>query len=311
MEIELSAKVIDGKNKWVRINQLENEDLSDESVLNTLLYLKDIYEFFYFQETDEIITYEYLTEDVGFTRLYNSIRSLSLEDRFFIIDCDLVKDSRKTREFKDVYTPHPYMRGIRPQEEEWHHSEKVIDKHFVCHNNREKPSRDYIVDFLNHNNISTKTYLSYHKNTYGWPQSTLLDFDYYNAFCNIVTETFFYKHDTDCHFITEKTEKPIAACMPFISVAKVNHLKYLKEMGFKTFDKWWDESYDSEEDDELRLKKITDVIYEVSNWSLEKCNQVYSEMYLTVLQPNVDLYLKMSKKTLSTYLTNDMFTLNV
>lgn len=58
-------------------------------------------------------------------------------------------------------------------------------------------------------------------------------------------------------FITEKIFKPIIARRPFIVAANANYLKTLKELGFKTFNKWWDESYDS---DDLNLKESLEII---------------------------------------------------
>ena len=50
-------------------------------------------------------------------------------------------------------------------------------------------------------------------------------------------------------FISEKTWKPIMVGHPFIMVGNKNNLKFLKDLGYKTFDKWIDESYDDIEDE--------------------------------------------------------------
>jgi len=41
-------------------------------------------------------------------------------------------------------------------------------------------------------------------------------------------------------------------------------IKYLKNMGFKTFDKWWDESYDNCEDTEIRIDMIVSELKRLS-----------------------------------------------
>ena len=46
-------------------------------------------------------------------------------------------------------------------------------------------------------------------------------------------------------FISEKSFKPIAARHPFIMYGNKHSLKYLKELGYKTFENYIDESYDS------------------------------------------------------------------
>ena len=49
-------------------------------------------------------------------------------------------------------------------------------------------------------------------------------------------------------------------------------------MGFKTFSKWWDESYDEELNSSKRLEKIVNILEEISNWSFDKCFDVIQEM---------------------------------
>lgn len=70
---------------------------------------------------------------------------------------------------------------------------------------------------------------------------------------SVVLETVF--DDTRIH-LTEKTLRPIACGHPFILAAGPGSLEYVKSYGFKTFDPWIDESYDSEPDSLRRLEKI-------------------------------------------------------
>lgn len=96
-----------------------------------------------------------------------------------------------------------------------------------------------------------------------------------NTFLNIVTETIYHN---DVVFLTEKTYKAIYTCQPFIIVGNALTLKKLKELGFKTFDKWWDESYDDEMDFEKRMYKITKLLEEIASWDFEKCTLIRKEM---------------------------------
>ena len=100
------------------------------------------------------------------------------------------------------------------------------------------------------------------------------------TFVNIVTES---QEKPTCVFFSEKTFKPIFCCQPFIIWGTPNSLKKLKEYGFKTFDKWWDESYDDELDFTKRFEKIIDIMEEISEWSLEKCFQITQEMEETLI----------------------------
>jgi hypothetical protein len=98
---------------------------------------------------------------------------------------------------------------------------------------------------------------------------------YLDSYFNIVTETCFSEGQI---FFTEKILKPIMCLQPFIVLSSPNYLKKLKELGFKTFDCIWDESYDSIMDNEDRLIKIFDLILKISNWSLEECEKNYKSV---------------------------------
>jgi hypothetical protein len=92
---------------------------------------------------------------------------------------------------------------------------------------------------------------------------------------HIVTETIFY--DSKLH-LTEKIFKPIVARRPFILAAAPGNLAYLKGYGFKTFDKWIDESYDLEQDHDKRIAMIVDEIEKLCKLSPEELQTVYTEM---------------------------------
>jgi len=69
-------------------------------------------------------------------------------------------------------------------------------------------------------------------------------------------------------FITERLWKSIIAEHPFVVHGNHLYLQKLREMGFKTFSKYFDESYDLESDNEIRIKKIVDTCIDLkkSNW---------------------------------------------
>jgi hypothetical protein len=81
--------------------------------------------------------------------------------------------------------------------------------------------------------------------------------DLTSALWHVVTETVYF--DSKLH-LTEKIFKPIVVKRPFILVAAPGNLAYLKSYGFRTFDRWIDESYDLEEDHYIRIEKITEEI---------------------------------------------------
>jgi hypothetical protein len=83
------------------------------------------------------------------------------------------------------------------------------------------------------------------------------------------------------HHLTEKTFKPIALGMPFIIVGTQGSLKYLRSYGFRTFGNCWDESYDDEPDDQLRYKKITDVLKSLDSLDEAGLNSVFQQLIET------------------------------
>jgi len=98
---------------------------------------------------------------------------------------------------------------------------------------------------------------------------------YGEAFCAVINETRFAQPFAN---ISEKTLNPLRAKLPLILVAPPYSLEYLKTFGFKTFDRWWDESYDQEENHELRMLKILDVIDFIDRKSIDELQEIYNEM---------------------------------
>ncbi len=88
------------------------------------------------------------------------------------------------------------------------------------------------------------------------PEDTTLKI-YRNAFLALACETRFFPSRG---IITEKTFLPIAAARPFVLVGSPYLLRYMREMGFKTFHNYWDESYDILESPSERMDAILDLV---------------------------------------------------
>jgi hypothetical protein len=161
--------------------------------------------------------------------------------------------------------------------------------HFLCFNGLPRFNRILMFNELNQNKKligkSITTLRSNEKNYYydieNWEKRKLsagasLNIKaHLDCFVNIVTETLF---NIDSIFLSEKTYKPIYMCQPFIIFGNPHSLKKLKELGYKTFDKWWDESYDEELDVNNRFKKIISILEEISEWDMDKCFSIKQEM---------------------------------
>lgn len=88
----------------------------------------------------------------------------------------------------------------------------------------------------------------------------------------VPTETVFFGQRLH---LTEKTFKAIALEMPFVLVAPAHSLEYLKSYGFKTFDLIFDESYDSETNDLLRLEKAVKLLKDLDGLSHKERQQIH------------------------------------
>ena len=86
--------------------------------------------------------------------------------------------------------------------------------------------------------------------------------DAQNTAIHLVAETVF--NDSKIH-VTEKTFKPMVMKQPFMVFAGPGTLQYLKNYGFRTFDGVWDESYDLEQNHDMRLAKIINIIKDLSH----------------------------------------------
>jgi hypothetical protein len=69
---------------------------------------------------------------------------------------------------------------------------------------------------------------------------------------------------------------------PFIVVGPYKTLEKLREFGYKTFNEFWDESYDNIEDPNERMLKIVELCRFINNWSdQEKKKFFYKSMIIT------------------------------
>lgn len=116
---------------------------------------------------------------------------------------------------------------------------------------------------------------------------------YLKGFCVVVTESVFCQ---PMAIASEKTLYPIKNGKPFVLVAPPHTLEYLRRQGFKTFDRFWDESYDHETDHEKRILKILETINYINNKSLEELKVMYSNME-DIIKHNIEMLDILKTKT--------------
>ena len=149
------------------------------------------------------------------------------------------------------------------------HSNKKYD--FLYLNKTHRPHREKLYNKLSKNGILENSLHTH------WPEKKLpaeyelpwaqdypqygMDQEIYekpynDTACSIVSET----NDNDFEvFITEKLWKPIMAQHLFVVHGNYLYLQKLKEMGFRTFNNYFEEVYDLDRDPDVRINTIVDV----------------------------------------------------
>ncbi len=120
--------------------------------------------------------------------------------------------------------------------------------------------------------------------------NSLADY-YFDVFIDIINETRFAQPTAN---YSEKTYQAIQYMKPFILVAPPKTLEYLRSKGFKTFNEFWDESYDDEFDHGERLAKIFTLIDTLFAMPNEKQRELYEQMIPTLIH-NLNRYKELVK----------------
>ena len=143
-------------------------------------------------------------------------------------------------------------------------------------------SRTYRKTFISHlkknnldDNCQIGSFLDYNITS---DSSAIYDaIDHNQTAISVVLETVF---DARIH-LTEKTLRPLACGHPFILAAGPGSLALLKKYGFKTFSPYINETYDTVQDNDLRLQLIVDEMKRIQllpdserTELITRCNQI-------------------------------------
>lgn len=101
---------------------------------------------------------------------------------------------------------------------------------------------------------------------------------YLNSYISLVSESIFFQDNINEYglsefptgYLSEKIWKPIGHSQPFILAGPSKSLEYLKNIGFKTFHPFIDESYDLENNDAERLKMIVEEVNKFASKTKEE-----------------------------------------
>lgn len=123
---------------------------------------------------------------------------------------------------------------------------------------------------------------------------------YPDFFVEIVNLTYF---SGNTFYIDEKIWRPIIMRTPFLVQGPQNFIKNLKKLGFKTFDRWWNEGY-SEDPGRSQVDGIFQVIKEISELSIDQLQEMYDDMS-EVLDHDLDLLMDLDSSDFLRFLRDN------
>ena len=115
--------------------------------------------------------------------------------------------------------------------------------------------------------------------------------EYWNFLVEIVCETYYTGRT---FFPTEKTWRPMILETPFIVQGPQWFLHRLRDLGFQTFSRWWDEGY-SEDPADYQPAEIVKVIDFLAKKGIAELNDMYKEMK-PVLAHNRKRFIELTSK---------------
>jgi len=107
---------------------------------------------------------------------------------------------------------------------------------------------------------------------------TMFKETYLRTWFSLIPETAFNEERETACFLSEKIFKPMLCHQPFVLAGHPNSLAQLKQLGFKTFDTWWDESYDTIVTPTARMDAICKLTQELKNKSNAEWLEMYKDM---------------------------------
>jgi hypothetical protein len=204
--------------KWAEKNNITDY----MSIIPYSHFEKDVYMMSTSVKTPVTIdqTIEYKKNNLEQIKIYNCLQKRLRNHRIWfyteLFKADLIKDGLVSMNRFDNY----YVRIEK----------KEIDKNLVNDSNQILPLRIYGRD----NNVESDNFYI----------RRILSQVYLDTWVSVISEASFADEEHTV-FISEKTYKSIANFHPFIILGNKGSLKKLRQMGYKTFDGFIDESYDT------------------------------------------------------------------
>lgn len=139
------------------------------------------------------------------------------------------------------------------------------------------------------------------------PANTINIEHHRRSFVSLVSETLV---ENNVSFFSEKIYKPLSIGHPFILVGNPHSLSRLHSLGYKTFSKYWDESYDVELDWVTRIHKIMSILQQLQKLSdgekismRQDMNSILVHNQKTFIQHNIQTETSWNLHLFEKYLT--------
>jgi hypothetical protein len=123
---------------------------------------------------------------------------------------------------------------------------------------------------------------------------------YQKIFVDIVNLPYF---SGNTFYLDEKIWRPILTRTPFIVQGPRNFLQNFRRLGFKTFDRWWDEGF-SEDPPDYQVIEIIKIIDKIAQWDLNRINNTYDQMK-SVLDHNYKRFMELTAQEFKKIFSHD------
>lgn len=114
---------------------------------------------------------------------------------------------------------------------------------------------------------------------------------YSDSYFNIVLETMIDVDASGGQFVTEKTCKPIFNNQFFVAVSSVDHQRHLRELGYQTFGRCIDESYDSIVSNQDRFEAVLELTKKLAGSNLDQLHELYTGL-ASEIQHNSQVFIE-------------------
>lgn len=162
----------------------------------------------------------------------------------------------------------------------WDNNDKAFD-HFSCLNSNTRKKFKNLLPLGTSKKDLKNTGMIGLGNNFFDPNKPYEISTYLDTFISIVS-TPFPRNQNEMHLHCS-TYNPMYNMQPIIQYGPLHALGTLKELGFKTFDKWWSEKYDFIEDDSFRLLEVLKVVKKINKLSKQEMLEMYLDMKSTLI----------------------------